>query len=101
MGIVAEEEGTQAIDRAARILVGLIESDAYVSLATIIEGTGLANGTAAPPLRGAARDGRGRARRGRGGAQRPRPAGAEGGRPARARADGVRTAGDERRRPRR
>ena len=45
-----DEEGTQAIDRAARILVGLIESDEYVSLATIIERTGLSKSTAAGVL---------------------------------------------------
>jgi IclR family acetate operon transcriptional repressor len=54
---MAEEEGTQAIDRAARILVGLIESDEYVSLATIIERTGLSKSTAARLLRALERSG--------------------------------------------
>ncbi len=66
---MAEEEGTQAIDRAARILVGLIESDDYVSLATIIERTGLSKSTAARLLRALERSGL--AQRGPNGGFRP------------------------------
>ena len=66
---MAEEEGTQAIDRAARILVGLIESDEYVSLATIIERTGLSKSTAARLLRALERSGL--AQRGPNGGFRP------------------------------
>ena len=66
---MAEEEGTQAIDRAARILVGLIESDEYVSLATIIERTGLSKSTAARLLRALERSGL--AQRGPSGGFRP------------------------------
>ena len=66
---MADEEGTQAIDRAARILVGLIESDEYVSLATIIERTGLSKSTAARLLRALERSGL--AQRGPNGGFRP------------------------------
>jgi DNA-binding IclR family transcriptional regulator len=66
---MTEEGGTQAIDRAARILVGLIESDDYVSLATIIARTGLSKSTAARLLRALERNGL--AQRGPSGGFRP------------------------------
>jgi IclR family transcriptional regulator, acetate operon repressor len=66
---VADEDGTQAIDRAARILVGLIESDELVSLASIIERTGLSKSTAARLLRSLERNGL--AQRGPSGGFRP------------------------------
>jgi IclR family transcriptional regulator, acetate operon repressor len=64
-----EEDGTQSIDRAARILVGLIESDEFVSLASIIERTGLSKSTAARLLRALERNGL--AQRGPSGGFRP------------------------------
>ena len=66
---MAEEDGTQAIDRAARILVGLIDSDDFVSLAAIIEATGLSKSTAARLLRALERNGL--AQRGPNGGFRP------------------------------
>jgi hypothetical protein len=54
---MTDEDGAQAIDRAARILVGLIESDELVSLASIIERTGLSKSTAARLLRSLERNG--------------------------------------------
>jgi IclR family acetate operon transcriptional repressor len=66
---MADVEGTEAIDRAARILVGLVESDEYVSLAAIIERTGLSKSTAARLLRALERNGL--AQRGPSGGFRP------------------------------
>ena len=66
---MTDEDGAQAIDRAARILVGLIESDELVSLASIIERTGLSKSTAARLLRSLERNGL--AQRGPSGGFRP------------------------------
>ena len=68
---MVEEDGTQAIDRAARILVGLIESDGLVSLASIVERTQLSKSTAARLLRALERSGL--AQRGPNGGFRPGP----------------------------
>ena len=64
-----DESGAQAIDRAARILVGLIESDELVSLASIVERTQLSKSTAARLLRALERNGL--AQRGPSGGFRP------------------------------
>ena len=64
-----DEAGAQAIDRAARILVGLIESDELVSLASIVERTQLSKSTAARLLRALERNGL--AQRGPSGGFRP------------------------------
>jgi DNA-binding IclR family transcriptional regulator len=66
------EDGAQAIDRAARILVGLMESDEAVTLATVVERTQLPKSTAARLLRALERNGL--AQRRRGGGFRPGPA---------------------------
>ena len=66
-----DESGAQAIDRAARILVGLIESDGLVSLASIVERTQLSKSTAARLLRALERNGL--AQRGPSGGFRPGP----------------------------
>lgn len=65
------EEGSQAIDRAARILVRLIESDEVVTLAGVMEKTRLPKSTAARLLRALERNGL--AQRRRGGGFRPGP----------------------------
>jgi DNA-binding IclR family transcriptional regulator len=65
------EEGSQAIDRAARILVRLVESDDAVTLAGVMEETQLPKSTAARLLRALERNGL--AQRRRGGGFRPGP----------------------------
>jgi DNA-binding IclR family transcriptional regulator len=65
------EEGSQAIDRAARILVRLIESDEAVTLANVMQTTQLPKTTAARLLRALERNGL--AQRRRGGGFRPGP----------------------------
>src|SRR5690242_16635505 len=65
------EEGSQAIDRAARILVRLVESDEAVTLAGVIEETRLPKTTAARLLRALERNGL--AQRRPGGGFRPGP----------------------------
>ena len=65
------EDGTQAIDRAARILVRLVEGDDAVTLAGVIEETQLPKTTAARLLRALERNGL--AQRRRGGGFRPGP----------------------------
>lgn len=65
------EEGAQAIDRAARILVRLVESEAPVTLAGVVEETRLPKSTAARLLRALERNGL--AQRRRGGGFRPGP----------------------------
>lgn len=65
------EEGSQAIDRAARILVRLIESDEVVTLAGVMEETQLPKSTAARLLRALERNGL--AQRRQGGGFRPGP----------------------------
>ena len=65
------EDGSQSIDRAARILVRLIESDDAVSLSGLMEETRLPKTTAARLLRALERNGL--AQRRRGGGFRPGP----------------------------
>jgi len=65
------EDGSQAIDRAARILVRLVESDDVVTLARVMEDTRLPKSTAARLLRALERNGL--AQRRRGGGFRPGP----------------------------
>lgn len=65
------EDGSQAIDRAARILVRLVESDEVVTLARVMEDTRLPKSTAARLLRALERNGL--AQRRRGGGFRPGP----------------------------
>jgi IclR family transcriptional regulator, acetate operon repressor len=65
------EEGSQAIDRAARILVRLVESDDAVTLAGVVQETSLPKTTAARLLRALERNGL--AQRKRGGGFRPGP----------------------------
>src|SRR4026208_1328520 len=55
--MAAVESGAQSIDRAAQILVRLMESDETVTLASVIEETRLPKTTAARPLRAPGRDG--------------------------------------------
>ena len=43
------EDGSQSIDRAARILVRLVECDDVVTLASVMEDTRLPKSTAARP----------------------------------------------------
>src|SRR3990172_5989624 len=69
--MVKVEEGSQAIDRAARILVRVIESDEVVTLAGVMEKTRLPKSTAARLLRALERNGL--AQRRRGGGFRPGP----------------------------
>ena len=64
-------DGSQSIDRAARILVGLIESDEVVTLASVMEQTELPKSTAARLLRALERNGL--AQRRPGGGFRPGP----------------------------
>jgi DNA-binding IclR family transcriptional regulator len=64
-------EGAQAIDRAARILVRLVESEEPVTLASVMEETRLPKTTAARLLRALERNGL--AQRRRGGGFRPGP----------------------------
>ncbi|MGL6279531.1 MAG: IclR family transcriptional regulator [Gaiella sp.] len=65
------EEGSQSIDRAARILVRLVESDQPVTLSGVMEETQLPKTTAARLLRALERNGL--AQRRRGGGFRPGP----------------------------
>jgi IclR family acetate operon transcriptional repressor len=65
------EDGAQAIDRAARILVQLVESDEVVTLTGLMEDTQLPKSTAARLLRALERNGL--AQRRRGGGFRPGP----------------------------
>lgn len=65
------EDGSQAIDRAARILVSLVESDEAVTLAGVMEETQLPKTTAARLLRALERNGL--AQRRAGGGFRPGP----------------------------
>ena len=65
------EEGSQSIDRAARILVRLVESEDAVTLAGVMEETRLPKTTAARVLRALERNGL--AQRRRGGGFRPGP----------------------------
>jgi DNA-binding IclR family transcriptional regulator len=65
------EEGSQAIDRAARILVRLVASEGPVTLAGVMEETQLPKSTAARLLRALERNGL--AQRRRGGGFRPGP----------------------------
>jgi DNA-binding IclR family transcriptional regulator len=65
------EEGAQAIDRAARILVRLVETDDVLTLAGVMEETRLSKSTAARALRALERNGL--ARRQPGGGFRPGP----------------------------
>jgi DNA-binding IclR family transcriptional regulator len=65
------EEGSQAIDRAARILVRLVASERPVTLAGVVEETRLPKSTAARLLRALERNGL--AQRRRGGGFRPGP----------------------------
>lgn len=44
---MSDGDETQSLEQAARILLGLIESDECVSLASVIERTGLSKSTAA------------------------------------------------------
>ena len=65
------EDGSQAIDRAARILIRLVESDDVVTLSSLMEDTQLPKSTAARVLRALERNGL--AQRRRGGGFRPGP----------------------------
>ncbi len=65
------EEGAQAIDRAARILVRLVETDDVVTLAGVMQETSLPKSTAARALRALERNGL--AQRQPGGGFRPGP----------------------------
>lgn len=69
--MVKIEEGSQAIDRAARILVRLVESDDAVTLSGVVEETQLPKSTAARLLRALERNGL--AQRRVGGGFRPGP----------------------------
>ena len=69
MRTVHDEAGAQSIDQAARILVGLIESDELVTLASIMQRTQLSKSTAARLLRALERNGL--AQRGSSGGFRP------------------------------
>jgi len=69
--MAANENGAQAIDRASRILVGLMESDEAVTLASVMERTRLPKSTAARLLRALERNGL--AQRRPGGGFRPGP----------------------------
>ena len=69
--MAALETGSQSIDRAARILVRLVESDDVVTLASVIEETRLPKTTAARLLRALERNGL--AQRRPGGGFRPGP----------------------------
>jgi IclR family acetate operon transcriptional repressor len=69
--VVALETGTQSIDRAARILVRLVETDDIVTLAGLMEETRLPKSTAARLLRALERNGL--AQRRPGGGFRPGP----------------------------
>jgi IclR family acetate operon transcriptional repressor len=72
MALMAKvEEGSQAIDRAARILVRLVASEEPVTLAGLMEETKLPKSTAARLLRALERNGL--AQRRRGGGFRPGP----------------------------
>ncbi|TFH20722.1 MAG: hypothetical protein E4H03_11775, partial [Myxococcales bacterium] len=64
-------DGAQAIDRAARVLVRLVESDDVVTLTSLMEDTQLPKSTAARVLRALERNGL--AQRRRGGGFRPGP----------------------------
>ena len=64
-------DGAQAIDRAARVLVRLVESDEVVTLTSLMEDTQLPKSTAARVLRALERNGL--AQRRRGGGFRPGP----------------------------
>lgn len=66
-----KEDGAQAIDRAARILVRLMETDEAVTLAGVMEETSLPKSTAARLLRALERNGL--AQRRQGGGFRPGP----------------------------
>ncbi len=65
------EDGAQAIDRAARILVSLMERDEAVTLSSVVEETSLPKTTAARLLRALERNGL--AQRRQGGGFRPGP----------------------------
>ncbi len=69
--VTSVEDGSQAIDRAARILIRLVESDEVVTLSTLMEDTQLPKSTAARVLRALERNGL--AQRRRGGGFRPGP----------------------------
>jgi IclR family acetate operon transcriptional repressor len=69
--MIKVEEGSQSIDRAARILVRLVESDDAVTLSGVVEETQLPKTTAARLLRALERNGL--AQRRRGGGFRPGP----------------------------
>ncbi len=69
--MAGSEDGTQAIDRAARILVGLMESDDAVTLSNVMAQAQLPKTTAARLLRALERNGL--AQRRRGGGFRPGP----------------------------
>ena len=69
--MIRVEDGAQAIDRAARILVRLVESDDVVTLSGVMEDTQLPKSTAARLLRALERNGL--AQRRRGGGFRPGP----------------------------
>jgi len=69
--MAAAEGGAQAIDRAARVLVRLVEADGPVTLATVVEDTQLTKSTAARLLRALERNGL--AQRRSGGGFRPGP----------------------------
>ena len=60
----AVESGAQSIDRAAQILVRLMESDETVTLAGVMEETRLPKSTAARLLRALERNGLAQRRRG-------------------------------------
>lgn len=70
-GTTSVEDGSQAIDRAARILIRLVESDEVVTLSSLMEDTQLPKSTAARVLRALERNGL--AQRRRGGGFRPGP----------------------------
>ena len=70
--MAALEQGSQSIDRAARILVRLIESDEVTTLSAVMEDTRLPKSTAARLLRALERNGL--AQRQPGGGFRPGPA---------------------------
>ncbi len=71
MAHMALENGSQSIDRAARILVRLMESDDAVTLSSVVEETQLPKSTAARLLRALERNGL--AQRRTGGGFRPGP----------------------------
>jgi IclR family transcriptional regulator, acetate operon repressor len=70
-GTLAVEQGSQSIDRAAQILIRLIESDDVITLSGVIEETRLPKSTAARLLRALERNGL--AQRQPGGGFRPGP----------------------------